>query len=89
MDTAGFACCIHGMCRCGLGQLGSRPYFIEWDGTNYLAVPYWNREGENIIGVAVYMYDHNYGGRVLAIGKNSDSSICIIIKDCGADFRSK
>lgn len=60
------------------GQAGSQPYFIEWDGENYLAIPYWDRDGKTVIGVTVYKYWHCDYGEVLAVGKNNDSSICII-----------
>lgn len=68
------------------GQEGSRPYFIEWEGENYLAIPYWDREGETIIGVTVYKY-LGYKAEVLAVGKNSDSSICVIPQIIGGGYK--
>ena len=71
------------------GQPESCPYFIEWDGENYLAIPYWDRGTKNIIGIVVYKFGNNYGGGVLAVGKNSDSSICVIPQTCGTVARLK
>lgn len=63
------------------GQKGSHPYFISWGEENYLAIPYWDREGDNIIGVTIHKYLDNYSACVLAIGKNSDSSISVTLQD--------
>lgn len=59
------------------GQKQSRPYFIQWEDKNYMAIPYWSTEKDKIVGVAVYEFINNFGGVVTGIGINSDGTINI------------
>ena len=56
------------------GQKRNHPYFITWDGTNYIVIPCWNRAEDRIIGMAVYDYYHYINGSALSIGINSDGT---------------
>lgn len=57
------------------GQKNSRPYFVEWEDKNYMAIPYWNMEGDEIIGVTIYKFYSYNAGSVLAIGINTDGTV--------------
>lgn len=59
------------------GQKNSKPYFVAWEDTNYMTIPYWDEHGNEIIGVTVYKIYNNYGGDVTAIGRNSDGTIVV------------
>jgi len=55
------------------GQKRSQPYFIKWEGENYMAIPYWDENEENIIGVTVHVYD--YQNYLIGIGIDDNSRI--------------
>ncbi len=72
----------------GGGQRNSLPYFIQWEEENYIAFPYWNKDEDRIVGVAVY----RFGGlmsNVITIGRNSDGTFQVLCQDAWYDFTGK
>ena len=66
---------------CTGGQKKSNPYFIEWDNKNYLAMPFWNEEKDELIGVLIYHFVGESDGTAIGIGINSDNTINISVED--------
>lgn len=64
----------------GGGQKNSTPYFIQWEGVNYIVFPYWNRAENRIVGAAVYLHTGGYGDAV-TIGRNSDGTFQVIYQE--------
>ena len=44
-------------------EIGS-PYFVRWDGINYMVVPVWREENDEILGIEIYDY---YTSRFLGV----------------------
>lgn len=67
-------------------QKGSYPYFIEWEGKKYIAVPYWGmgNEKDEIRGVTIS--DYSDLGVIVGIGVNNDNTrnICYQAYDIGS-----
>lgn len=53
-----------------------QPYFIHWEGKNYLAIPYWDEAEENIIGVSVHIYDGQYNVVGIGLDENFQITVC-------------
>lgn len=62
-----------------------QPYFIHWEGKNYLAIPYWDEAEENIIGVSVHIYDGQYNVVGIGLDENFQITVCYQTYNLGAD----
>lgn len=50
------------------------PYFVKWDEKNYMVVPYWGNDKEQIKGATIYNFRKE---SVVGIGINKDNTINI------------
>lgn len=61
-----------------------QPYFIHWEGKNYMAIPYWDDSEENIIGVSVHIYDSGYSVVGIGADENLQITVCYQNYNLGA-----
>lgn len=59
----------------GGGQEYSTPYFVNWDGQNFMVVPYWNETNERVVGMSIYDFTSRY--TVLTIGIQDNSKVVL------------
>lgn len=61
-----------------------QPYFIHWEGQNYMAIPYWDDSEENIIGVSIHIYGSGYSVVGIGVDENLQITVCYQNYNLGA-----